>query len=161
MTNDPYNSPESEVESESNSKRPGSIWKGVVIGGVADIGSTMIMSTIMAIIYLAMLWTPDMTPENIEEVMNLYVEDTSNFNNIWSFTGLFFGLGFSVLGGYVCAIFAREKWKTAALILAAILSGYSLVMGIEYYQLGVILSLTLLSVAAIFIGSWLRVGKRY
>jgi len=156
MTNDPYNSPESEVESESNSKRPGSLWKGVVIGGVADIGGTIIMSTIMAIVYLAMLWSPEMTPENIEEAMQLYVEDTSSFNNIWSFIGIALGLGFSVFGGYICAIFAREKWKKAALILAAILSGYSLIMGSEVYQLGVILSLTLLSVAAIFIGSWLR-----
>ncbi len=161
MTENPYNSPNSDVESDNKSHRPGSIWKGVLFGGLADIGGTMVISTIIAIIYLMQIWSPDMTPEKIEEVMNLYGEDSSNFNNIWSFIGLGFGLGFSVLGGYVCAIFARERWKKAALILAAILSGYGLYIGIEIYQLGVILALTLLSVMATYFGSWLRAGKRY
>ena len=161
MTNDPYSSPSSEIERDSESQRSGSLWKGILFGGLADVGGTMVMSTIMAIIYIARIWSPDMTPEYIEEVIKQYAQDLTSFSNIWSIISLVLGLGFSVLGGYVCAIFAREKWKKAVLILAAILSGYGLLAGSEYYQLGVNLALTLLSVIAVFFGGWLRAGKRY
>jgi len=106
MTNNPYNSPGSEVESDSESQRSGSLWKGILIGGLVDFGGTMVMSTVMAIIYIVMIWSPDMTPENIEEVINQYTLDLTSFSNIWSIISHVLGLSFSVLGGYVCAIFA-------------------------------------------------------
>lgn len=161
MTDNPYSSPGSDVESNSESQSSGSLWKGILIGGVVDIGGSMAMSTIMLIIYMVRIWSPDMAPENIEEISKQYTQDLTSFNSSWSYISLFFGLGFSVLGGYICAIFAREKWKKAILILAAILSGYGLLAGSEYYQLGVLLVLILLSIMAIFFGGWLRAGKRY
>ena len=159
MTDNPYNSPNSQVESESH--RTGSLWKGILFGGLADLGGTIVMSIIMISIYMALNWSADMTPEKIEEVTNMFVEDSSSFNNIWGIIGLVFGLGFSVLGGYICALFAREKWKKAILILAAILTIYGLVMGSDIYQIGVLLVLTLLSIFAMLLGGWLRGGKRY
>ncbi len=161
MTENPYSSPGSEVESDSESQRSGSLWKGILFGGLADFGGTMVMSTIMLFIYIARIWSPDMTPEYMEDVIKRYTQDMTSFSNIWSYISLFFGLGFSVLGGYVCAIFARERWKKAVLILVAIMSGYGLLAGSEHYQLGVLLVLILLSVIAILFGGWLRAGKRY
>jgi len=161
MTENPYNSPGSEVESDSESQRPGSLWKGILFGGLLDLGGSIAAGTIMLIIYMLQVWSPEMTPEYLEQVANQYTKEITSFSNIWSFISLFFGLGFSVLGGYVCAFFAREKWQKAVLILAAILSGYALLVGGEHYQLGVLLVLTLLSVISIYIGGWLRAGRRY
>jgi len=161
MNKDPYSSPNSEVESESESQRSGSLWKGIVIGGVADLGGTIAMSIILVIIYMVQVWSPEMTPESLEQVIEQFTLDIASFDNAWSIISHAIGLGFSMLGGYVCAIFAREKWKKAILILAAILGGFGLLMGIDVYQFGVNLALLLLSVMAIYIGGWLRAGKRY
>ena len=161
MNNDPYHSPNSEVESDSESQRSGSLWKGILIGGVADIGGTIAMSTILIIIYMVQVWSPEMTPESIEQVIEQFTIDMASFNNAWSIISHAIGLGFSMLGGYVCAVFAKEKWKKAVLILAAILGGFGLLMGIDVYQFGANLALLLLSVIAIYTGAWLRAGKRY
>jgi len=161
MTDNPYNSPNSELENDSESQRSGSLWKGIVFGGLSDLGGTIIMSLLMGIIYMALNGSPDMTPDNMEKVINQYVEDMASFSNSWGYISLALGLSFSVLGGYVCVIFAREKWKKALLILAAILTGYSFLVGSEHYQFGVYLALILLSILAVFFGGWLRARKRY
>ena len=156
MTENPFRPPTAEVETAEESKQRGSLWKGVLLGGVADFGGTLAMGTIMFIIFLVQIWSPEMTPEQMERVAEEYTQLLSDFDNIWSLLGLVFGLGFSVLGGFVCAIFAKERWKNAVLILASILSVYGLLAGSEYYQLGVNIVLVILSFMSIYLGGWLR-----
>jgi len=70
------------------------------------------------------------------------------------------GSGSSCLGGYVCAIFAKERWKTAALILAIAIAVFGFIFGSNSHALGVNLSLILLTVVLIYLGGWLREGRQ-
>ncbi|MGD8926013.1 MAG: hypothetical protein PVG20_04145 [Thioalkalispiraceae bacterium] len=156
-----FQTPGAELEGGNEPPRPGSLWKGILLGGVADLGGTMAVSTIVFFIYIWGAFQPGMSPEEVQKLGEQFSQDLTSFDNVWSIVMTLFGSSFSVLGGYVCAFFAREKWKKAVLILAAIMAGYGLLAGGDSsYQFGELLALTLLSVALMYFGGWLR-GRRH
>jgi hypothetical protein len=69
------------------------------------------------------------------------------------------GLGFSALGGYVCARIARRSEMKLGAILAAVsaLSGFFLAG--DEQQLGTMLSFTLLGFGAVLVGARLGLAK--
>lgn len=160
MHENPFKTPSAELEGVNEPPRPGSLWKGILLGGVADLGSTMAMSTIIFFVYIWSAYHPGMSPEDIQNLGDQFSQDLTSFDNPWSLVTTFFGSSFSVLGGYVCAIFAREKWKKAVLILVTIMTAYGFLAGGGEYEIGIFLALTFLSIVLMYFGAWLR-GRRH
>jgi hypothetical protein len=69
------------------------------------------------------------------------------------------GLGFSVLGGYVCARVARRSELKLGAILAAVSAVLGIVLSADHYQLGTLLSLTLAGIGAVLLGARLGYAK--
>ena len=72
---------------------------------------------------------------------------------------LFFGSAMSLLGGYVCARYARASWRRAAVILGILM----VLVGLAYVGSGPILptiALSLLSGVLVYAGAWLG-GRRF
>ena len=152
--------PKAHVEDTDISRKPGSIWKGVLFGGLGDIVATTVFISIVSVVYVVLNIAPDITPEQLEDLNEQLQQDLVSINSIWGFSGMVLGSGSSCLGGYVCAIFAKERWKTAALILAIAISIFGFIFGSNTHALGVNLSLILLTVVLIYLGGWLREGRQ-
>lgn len=111
-------------------------------------------------VYLAVNVSPDISPEDFEYLAEQYTQEAMRFDSVWGFTSIAIGSGISLLGGYVCACFARERWKKAALILGTIVAAFSFYSSVEYYSLGASLSLGLLTLVIVYLGAWLREGRQ-
>jgi len=159
VVENPFAPPKAHVEDSDVSRKPGSILKGVLFGGLLDIVLTTVLITIVSVVYVVLNITPDITPEQLEGLNEQLQQELANIGSIWGFSGIVVGSGSSFLGGYVCAIFARERWKTAAIILGIAISVFGLIFGSETYTLGVNLSLSLLTIVLIYLGGWLREGR--
>jgi hypothetical protein len=69
------------------------------------------------------------------------------------------GLGFSVLGGYVCARVARRSELKLGGMLAAVSAVLGILLSAEHYELGTLLSLTLAGIGAVLVGARLGYAK--
>ena len=148
----PYAPPEATVKDLP--VKAGSAFKAVALGFVADIGGTFLAGMVLALVYGAVL---SASGESMEEIM---ASSKAIGTDSWLFyAGTLVGLGFSVLGGYVCARIARRD----EMKLGAILAGLSALVGVlfsgEAYQLGTLLSLTLAGIGAVMIGARLGYAK--
>lgn len=159
MSDNPFAPPKSHVEDSDKTQKPGSIWKGVVIGIVVDIVGTTGGVIVISIVYMTLNLTPDMTPTEIEGISAKFSAELANFSSIWGLSGVVVGLGMSLLGGYICAIFAKERWKKAAVIYGVILAIYGLYLGKDYSTIGENISLSILTFIVIYLGGWLREGR--
>ena len=149
----PYAPPEAAVQDLP--PRPGSAFKAIAFGLATDIGGTLLATIIMALIYGAALGAAGVNSEEIAATLRASATDS------WFFYALaLVGLGFSVLGGYVCARIARRSEMKLGAILAAAsaVSGFFLA-GDEQQQLGTLLSLTLLGFGAVLVGARLGLAK--
>ena len=98
----PYAPPEAAVHDLP--VKPGSAFKAVALGLATDIGGTLVATVILALIYGAALGAAGVRREEIAAAMQVSATDSWFF---YAMTGV--GLGFSVLGGYVCARIARRS----------------------------------------------------
>ena len=90
------------------------MFKGVLFGVCVDVGGSYLVGTVMFIVYASTLSTADMSSDDLRAVGITYTSLITSFDNVWSWTGLLFGLSCSVLGGYVCAAHARgyaSAWR--------------------------------------------------
>ena len=159
MSDNPFAPPKSHVEDSDKARKPGSIWKGALIGIVVDIVGTTIGVTVISIMYMTLNITQDMSPTDIEDLSKRFVEELSDYSSIWGLAGVVLGFGLSLIGGYVCAIFAKERWKKAALIFGSALVIYGLYLGKDNYSIGENISISLLTFIMIYLGGWLREGR--
>ncbi len=109
----PYTPPEARVADPEN--EPGSPLKAVGIGLAVDIGGSLMTSLVLGMVYGAMLAASGASAEEV----------TSALSNVspyaWvSITGFAAGVGFSILGGYLCARIAQRSEYTLGGIMAAI-----------------------------------------
>ena len=147
----PYAPPEATLRDQP--PRPGSAFKAIALGLAADIGGTLLATVILALIYGVVLAAAGVNREDIAAAMQASATDS------WFFylTALV-GLGFSVLGGYVCARIARRSELKLGAILAALSALVGILLsGDDPQQLGTFLSLTLLGIGAVLVGA--RLGK--
>jgi len=158
VSNNPFAPPTSNVDS-GKSLKPGSIWKGIVIGGLIDFVGTTVFSIILFIVYMALHNTSNLSPDDIQALSQQYTKDLLQLGSIWGLLSFGVGSGLSLLGGYVCARFAKERWKTANTILGIAMAGLGLFSGGKYYSLGANLSLGILTFAIVYAGGWLREGR--
>src|SRR3954453_17348364 len=140
----PYAPPEASVHDEP--LRPGSAFKAIAVGLVVDIGGSLIGTVLLALVYAAALGAAGVKHEDIAATLQ-----ASNGDSLFFYAGILVGLGFSVLGGYVCARIARR----AELKLGAILAALSAISGLgsagDEPQLGLVLRLSLLGVGGLLV----------
>lgn len=106
---DPYEPPKSEVEDVSQ-PQPRPIF-GIVIGVVVDLGGTLVGAFLFVIGATVVLAAQGLQFAEIEASVT-QPEVGSLFFNVF----LVIGLGFSLLGGYVCARISRVKIYRQGLI---------------------------------------------
>ena len=159
MTENPFQTPQSDVDRPENTAGKGSLWLAVLIGGVVDIGGTMVYGMVVGIIYVVQNATPNMTAQDAESILEKLSQDISNLESTLGILSLIIGMAFSVLGGFICALLAKARWRKAVLILAGIMSLYGLVVGSQNIPLVKLIILTSLTFASIYLGGWLR-GRR-
>ena len=149
----PYAPPGAAVEDLP--AKPGSALKAVSLGLVADIGGTLAGGIVLMVIYGIVLGATGASAEAI-------MASAADFNatDSWLFyLGTVVGLGFSVLGGYVCARIARRAEMKLGAVLAVLSAVIGLLLSANEYQLGALLSITLASIGAVMIGARLGYAK--
>lgn len=144
--NNPYAPPDAKLADPAGA--PGSPVKAVAIGLAVDLGGSIIATLLLAIAYGIVLGALGVSAEEIEAVTTNMPSDSPFF-----YLATLAGLGFSALGGYVCARIAKRAELRLGAILAAISAGIGLALGGDPGRLGLLLSLTLLGVAAVLFGA--------
>ena len=160
MAENPFNPPQSNISDMSKNEKKGSLWIGILVGGAVDIGGTSILGIIMFVIYLFTNISQTITPEEIMGITEGFTHDVASLDSIYGILSYIIGITFSLIGGYVCAHFAREHWKLAVLILAALISIFGVLMAIGYYPIGRNLVLGFLTFIVILLGGWLNYIRR-
>jgi len=148
----PYAPPEAAVHDQP--AKPGSAFKAIALGLAVDVGGSLIASVILAAIYGAALAAEGVKPEDIAAAMQASATDSWFF-----YVGSLLGLGFSVLGGYVCARIARRSEMTLGAILAVLSALSGLFLAGDALQLGTLLSMTLTGFGAVLVGARLGLAK--
>lgn len=148
----PYAPPEASVL--DTPPRPGSAFKAIALGLAVDIGGSLIGTVLLALVYGAALGAAGVKGEDIAAAMQVSATDSWFF-----YVGMLVGLGFSVLGGYVCARIARRSELKLGAILATLSAFSGLAIAGDEQQLGTLLSLTLLGIGAVLVGARLGLAK--
>ena len=148
----PYAPPEATVHDLP--RKPGSAFKAVALGLATDIGGTLAATVILALIYGAALGAAGVRGEEIASTMRASATDSWFF-----YVTTLVGLGFSVLGGYVCARIARRSELTLGAVLAALSAILGLALAGDEPQLGTLLSLTLVGIGAVLAGAQLGLAR--
>ncbi len=153
MTNkNPYAPPDAKLADPAAA--PGSPIKAVAAGLAVDLGGSIVSTILLAIAYGIVLGTLGVSAEEIESVTTNLPTDSPLF-----YLATLAGLAFSLLGGYVCARIAkRAEFKLGAL-LAAISAGVGLAIGGDPGRFGMLISLTLLGIAAVIAGAQMGRAK--
>ena len=149
----PYSPPEATVRDQP--PRPGSAFKAVAMGLLVDIGGSLIGTIIIAVLYGIALGAAGVKREDIAAAL----QPTTATDSWFFYASTLLGLGFSVLGGYVCARIARRSELKLGAILAALSAIAGLAFAGDGVQLGTLLSLTLLGIGAILVGAKLGLAK--
>ena len=160
LTNNPFEPPKSNIADPSQPTKPGSIWKGVVIGAVVDFGGTFIFSLLLFFVYALLHGSANMSAEDVQTIGQQYTKELVQATTLWGILSFAIGSMLSLLGGYLCARYAKERWKLANSILGVGMGALGLFSGGKYYSLGANLSLGILTFAIVYLGGWLREGLR-
>jgi hypothetical protein len=148
----PYGAPGAKLADPA--QRPGSPYKAVGLGVLADFGGTFAVSIVVAFVYGVVLAGEGTSPEDIEAALKTVSPDSMYF---W--IGAIGGGACSVLGGYVCARIARQSEYTLGVILAAINVVLGLVLGSGDTDVGMHIVLNAATVACVMFGA--RLGKAH
>jgi len=142
----PYSAPGSRIDPVPAMK--GSSVKAIVLGVLIDIGGSAAISILLMLAYGFIAAADGDSSEAITRLGELR-------QNSWPWiASSVIGLGFSVLGGYVCARIARQRELLLGCILAAISTTFGLIVSASYYSAAMNLLLAVASVASIMVGAW-------
>lgn len=108
----PYTPPAANVEIADRKRGPAV--KAVLLGLAADVGGTLIFSTIAAIVYGTYMAAAGSTPDQMTSAMT-----NIPFDSPLGIVMTMIGCLFSVLGGYVCARTARHSEYKLGLVMFA------------------------------------------
>jgi len=142
----PYAPPEAAVRDAP--AKAGSALKAVALGLVVDVGGTVLSGLIFGIVYAMVLGASGSSAEEIAARVTHVDTDSWLF-----YAASSLGLGFSLLGGYVCARVARRSEYRLGGILAVLSAALGALMAGEQYQLGTLLSITLAGIGATLFGT--------
>jgi hypothetical protein len=125
-----------------------------VLAGVAvDIGGSVVSSVVIGIVYYATLASRGGSPEEIGAALSEMGSSSGYF-----VVAVATGLGFSVLGGYVCARVARRKERRLAAIAGLLSVATGLSIGGASLGLWGNAGMALLSFASVMLGG--ELGRR-
>ena len=85
MLENPFAPPKAHVEDSDSSRKPGSILKGVLFGGLIDIVATTVFITIVSVVYIVLNIAPDITPEQLENLNEQLQQELVSIDSIWGF----------------------------------------------------------------------------
>jgi len=127
----------------------GSPVKGMIFGVLVDIGGSLLASFVLFFIWAIWLGASGLDAESITKEMT----EPDPLSQV-AIVGYALGTGFSWLGGYVCALVARETELQCAAVVATISSLVALATGAGM-PLALYLSLTVLTFATVMLGGWM------
>jgi hypothetical protein len=147
----PYNPPAAAVRDPP--RPPRSPVVAVLAGLAVDIGGTTLAGIVLGIVYAATLAARGMDPGQIGTAITELDPDSGFF-----IVNTVIGLGFSALGGYVCARMARRNERRLTAMMAGLVVAIGFAMGSA--RLGVGLNaLMLVLTFAVVIGAG-ELGRR-
>ncbi len=148
---DPYAPPDAAV-ADVVRRPPGSALLAIVLGVIIDVGGTVASGTLIGTAYAVYTLatggpkTPEALQAGIEQMTMLRYAESA------------IGLGFSVLGGYVCARMARRPSWRVGIGLAVVTAMAGVALSWPINDPGRFAALTLVGVGATFLG--LALGNR-
>jgi|SRR5688572_3471664 hypothetical protein len=131
----------------------GSPVKGMIFGVLVDIGGSLLASFVLFFVWAIWLGAAGLDAEGIAKAMS--EPDPLSAVSLIAYA---LGAGFSWLGGYVCAVVARETELQCAAVVATISSLVALAMGAGM-PLGLYLFLTVLTFATVMLGGWMAMQR--
>ena len=144
----PYEPPRSNVR-DIVTTRPRPVF-GIVMGAVVDIGGTIIAGIVLFILASVQLSSEGLTPEQIVATLT-----AMPLTSALSIAATLFGLLFSVLGGYVCASYAKKDIYGCAVILGIGVCVLGALLGGSQSSVLVDLLMYLITIAAVIFGAWI------
>jgi hypothetical protein len=147
----PYRAPEAAVADQDRPR--GSPAKAVTFGVLVDIVGSTIAGGVLMFVYAIVLAVGGAPAEEIEQAATV-IDPGSNISLI----GYAIGLGFSFLGGYVCARTVRHAELKWASITALISISIGFAIGLAAYPLELNVLMAILGICAIMAGG--QVGAR-
>jgi hypothetical protein len=115
----PYRPPKARVQDAPAPPRSAVV--GVLVGLAVDVGGTIVAGIVLGIVYAVMLAARGMGPEQIQTTLT-EIDPRSGYFLVSGIVGL----GFSLLGGYVCARLVRRDERR----VTAIMGGLSALSGV-------------------------------
>ena len=154
MSNDPYTPPSAPVR-DREPEGPGSTWKAVTFGVLADIVGTFVASIVLYAALGSILVSRGASPQGLDATLLQ--------SDAYLLIGSAVGLAFTVLGGYVAARVANQREYYHALLtgLVVLVFGELMVgMSQEDYPLAYRVIGDLLVIPAALFGAHLRKSAR-
>jgi hypothetical protein len=148
----PFTPPEAEL-ADPPDHTPGSPVKAVLLGFLADFGGTMLASIPLGFLYGVFLAMSGVGADEIANAMTDVPVDSG-----YSLLSFAVGLGFSALGGYVCARIAKRSEHVLAAVMATLSALCGLFIIPDNYSNELIALLTIASYAAAIGGG--ELGRR-
>ena len=147
---DPYRPPTARL-SPGAADTLGSPLIAVLVGLVVDIGGTLLTNPVIGVAYATHLAASGMQPEQIVQVGRPLAD-----NPVFTAIEVAVGLGFSVLGGYLCArIVGRDEYRWAT-VMAVLELLVGLAFTGEDHAIGFELAMFVLSCCAVLSGAWVK-----
>jgi hypothetical protein len=145
----PYTPPEARVADPEN--EPGSPLKAVAVGLAVDIGGSLMTSLVVGMVYGAMLAASGAGTAEVTSALS----NVSPYSWV-SIAGFAAGVGFSILGGYLCARIAKRSEYKLGGIMAAISTVIGMLVSMNSYSPFAIFMLAVAEFATVMIG--VRIG---
>ncbi|WP_162143303.1 hypothetical protein [Chitinilyticum aquatile] len=151
MPDDPYQAPAVDLTAPPEPRQPGALWKAVLFGVLIDTGGTLAFVTLLALGLGIALSVAGLPPAQLEgEIQRLQ----QPFSGFW-LTSIAVGLGFSLLGGYVCARIAHRPSLRPVYVLAACSFVFGALLGGLTNGWILFLLLSASGIASNLLGGWL------
>ncbi len=146
MSEDRFKPPSARVQDPGRGK--GSTVKGVIVGLVVDVGTTMLFGIVASIVWGVALGVAGHSAQEIQATLARADADPL-------LSTLFLGAGVlcSVLGGYVCERIARRGDYKGGAVLAVLSAVLGLAMGTSTASPAMLALLTFLTVGSVLLGT--------
>jgi len=146
MHQNPYTPPSADVEDFPSP--PGSPIKAIVLGLLVDIGGTMVVASALAFAYAFFLARQGLGKQEIASVM-----ENQSLGTWYGAFNMLIGVGFSFLGGLVCARTVRRSELRFGALLASLLTLLGLVFAGSRLPLLELLGTSALTIVAVMAGA--------
>ena len=130
--------------------------KAILTGILVDIGGSTVLGFIIVLVLAAKLIFDGVPKEEIPQAIQ-----TATTTLPFQVMGYLYGFGMSVLAGYVTARIAQEQIFFCAGIVGVISAMFGYFVGHESYSDGMLVVLTLLTIASVLLGAllWDKTGN--